>query len=85
MRRFKIEFSGRAIIELDDEVIDVVDDEWRSQLYDLNTPEEIAEHVGYNLIINGISLSSMDGWADMDNKKAVIYASDFGVDSVEEI
>ena len=71
-RVFDIEFSGTATVELDDDVINAVDADWRSSLYDLHGAEEIARHVGYNLVINGIHLSSMDGWADQDNDKARI-------------
>ena len=63
-RKFRIIFSGEAEIELDDAVIAVVDDEWRSYLYNLKTPEEIASHIGYNFIFNNARLSMLDGWAD---------------------
>jgi hypothetical protein len=66
-RRFELHLECVADIELDDAVINAVDADWRSSLYDLHTPEEIARHVGYNLIVNGLHLSSMDGWADQDN------------------
>ncbi len=67
------EYVDTATIELDDAVIDAVDDEWRQELYDLNTPEEIAEHIAYNLIVNNSRLSQLDGWADQpDNNARVI-------------
>lgn len=69
-RIFEIELRGTARIELDDAVIDRVDDDFRSSLYNLHGAQEIAEHVGYNLIVNGGRLSIMDGWADMDNDNA---------------
>ena len=72
-RSFEVSFEFEAIIELDDNVIDVVDDEWRSQRYNLRTPEDIAEHIAFNLIINHGKLSSLDGWADQpdDNAKLI--------------
>lgn len=86
-RRFLVEISGEAIIELDDAVIDVVDDEWRSVFYELRTPEEIAEHVAHNLIVNKWSLSSLDGWADQPdgNAKLVgdVYWGDWHVTEIE--
>ena len=69
-RYFEILIDGRAIVELDDEVINVVDDEWCSKFYPLHTPEQIAEHVGYNLIINKRNLSKLAGWADQPNSNA---------------
>lgn len=56
-----------ATIEIDDVVIRAVDDDWRSSLYDLHGAEEIAKYIGYNLIVNGLRLSSMDGWADQED------------------
>ena len=79
-RRFEVEFSDEygfdvidtAVIELDQAVIDAVNDDWRDQLYDLNTPEEIAEHIAYNLFVNNVGLSQLDGWADQPNENARI-------------
>ena len=71
-RRFHIRIEGEAIIELADEVIDVVDDEWRDCLYYLITPDQIAEHIAYNLIVNRIPLSMMDGWADQPDTNAKV-------------
>jgi hypothetical protein len=90
-RRFRVDFGvrGSLVIELDEKVISVVDDIWRSQLYDLHTPEEIAGHVAYNLA-NGSRLSQLDGWADQPDENAKILEynllppEDFNVDYVEE-
>lgn len=75
-RRFGLRFSmydeyvDSAVIELDDAVIEAVDDEWRAQFYHLVTPERIAEHVGFNLIVNHGRLSMLDGWADQPDENA---------------
>ena len=79
MRTYRLRIDGWATIELDKQVIDVVDDEWREYLYQLDTPEEIAAHVGYNLVINGIPLSMMDGWADQPDTNARIVDVDWEV------
>ncbi len=71
-RIFHLEFEGSADIELDDQVINVVNDEWREGLYDLHTPEEIAEMVGRCMVINGAKLSSLDGWTDQPDENAII-------------
>lgn len=81
-RRFEISFEldsmevDTAIIELDQAVIDVVDDDWRASLYDLHTPEEIAAHIGRNMIVLRINLTQMDGWANQNpaNAKIIQYA-----------
>lgn len=75
-RRFRLIFFmyseaiDVAVIELDDAVIDAVDDEWRKAFYCLVTPEAIARHIGYNLIINRQPLSNLDGWANMPDSFA---------------
>lgn len=83
-RTFDIELHGTATVEIDDAVIAAVDDDWRSSLYNLHTPEEIAQHIAFNLIVNGIHLSSMDGWADQDNSKArTVGTTDWTIEAVE--
>jgi len=74
-RQFEITISGVATIELDDAVIDTVDDEWREYLYDLYTPEEIAAHIGYNLVVNDARLSQLDGWCDQPDENASVVES----------
>ncbi len=81
-REFEITFRGTAYIKLDDQVIDVVDDEWRSYLYNLHTPEEIAEHIAYNLIFNSGELSMLDGWADQPDSNARLIGGDADVDEI---
>jgi|WetSurSiteA1Bulk_404760.scaffolds.fasta_scaffold65266_3 hypothetical protein len=77
-RRFSIfitvnfEDEYDAEIELDQKVIDAVTDEWRSVFYNLHTPEQIAEHIAFNLFVNNSRLSSLDGWADLSDDMAVI-------------
>lgn len=86
-RRFVVNFEGYIEIELDDAVIDVVDDDWRDNLYDLNTPEEIAAHIAYNFL-RGAALSNLDGWADQPNSNAVVIEQDIyevGSREIEEV
>lgn len=77
-RKFIVTFSrfGEEIddawIELDQSVIDAVDDNWREMLYPLYTPEHIAVHIAYNMVINRLNLSQLDGWADQPNSNARI-------------
>jgi hypothetical protein len=75
-RRFEVDFffdySGEVIdtgvIEIAQEVIDAVDDSWRDMLYDLHTPEEIAAQVGFCRFVLNLPLTSMDGWANMNDR-----------------
>ena len=76
-KKYSVRWEVEAVIEVDDEVIDRVDDEWREHLYDLQTESEIMEHIAHNLLVNRIKLSSMDGWADMDDSKARIVSEEY--------
>jgi hypothetical protein len=49
----------------------VLTDEWRSQFYPFMTPEDVAEHLAFNLI-QGRSLSLLDGFADQDPKRVTL-------------
>jgi hypothetical protein len=77
-RKFKVKIIVWGELQLDEAVIDVVDDEWRSSLYDLHTPEEIAEHVAHNLQ-RGARLSMLDGWADQNDMNAIFDEYDWEV------
>jgi hypothetical protein len=62
------EFIDNGIIAIDQKVIDAVDDEFHDQISDrINTPEEIASFIGYNVFVNNADLSSIDGFANLDN------------------
>jgi hypothetical protein len=85
-RRFSVSFSGSVVIDLDDAVIEAVDDEWRSQFYTLKTPEEIAEHIVFNMVANKWPLSYLDGWADQPDENAeLVEPPEWGTFKAEEI
>ena len=91
-RKFNVKFEldgwevSNGIIELDQKVIDVVDDEWRKELYSsLTTPEKIAAHIAYGMCIHNANLTSMDGWADLDNSFAKIIVWPQGLDDFDVI
>lgn len=71
-RTFEVTFTGTAIIELDDDVINAVNTEWRDTFYNLNTTEQIAEHIAFNLIVNNSDLDDLDGFADQPEDNARI-------------
>jgi hypothetical protein len=86
MRKFEVSFEigfdeiDSGVIELDQKVIDAVTDEWRSMFYKLNTPEEIAAHIAYNMVINNAKLSDLDGWADQPDELAKMIEWPHGLD-----
>jgi hypothetical protein len=63
-----IYFDGK--IEIDDVVIDAVDDSWRKLFYDFTRPQQIAEHIAFNMIVNDLTLSRIDGFANLSNDLA---------------
>jgi hypothetical protein len=67
----EIYFNGT--IEIEDEVIKSVDDEWRNTFYpSLNTPQKVAEHIACNIIVNDLTLSQLDGFANFPDDFAKI-------------
>lgn len=69
---FEISLSGTVTVEIDDQVIEAVNDDWRATFYKLRTPEEIAGHIAYNLVVNRVKLSQMDGWADQPDSNVKV-------------
>ena len=84
-RKFHIIMEIDCDIILDEEVINRVDDEWRTQFYNLTSANEIAGHIAYNLVVNNFRLSQLDGWADMKDLQAAIISDDVSELSSEEI
>ena len=85
-KRFMVELSTVVCIELQDAVIDVVNDEWRSHCYNLRTPKEIAEHLAYNIVINDAKLSQLDGWADQPNDNIkLLHSVEWESNAISEV
>ena len=84
-QKFNIQWRVNAIIEIDDEVINSIDDDWRSHFYNLHTPESIASHVGYNLVLNHVRLCDMDGFADQQRSNAKVIESEIILDETSKI
>lgn len=70
-------------VEVDQAVFDaVLTDEWRAMFYPFFTPADVAGNLAYCLV-QGMPLSSLDGYADQDAKSVVVGQLD--IDHVEEI
>lgn len=66
-----IHFEG--IIKIDDDVIKQVDDEWRQMFYSsVVTPQDVAEHIAFNMIVNDVGISMLDGFANFQDGQAKI-------------
>lgn len=81
--KFRIKVIGEAILEIDESVIKTVDQDWRDNWYPYDTPEEIAEHIGYNMLVNNFTLSQIDGFADLFDSSVTLSNIDWET-SVEE-
>lgn len=52
-------------------------DDWRSQLYDLRTEQDVLEHLAGNALKNGTErVNRLDGWADLPDDAATMYVGD---------
>jgi len=70
-------------VEIEQAVFDaVLTDEWRSQFYPFHTPADVAGNLAFCLA-QGMSLSSLDGYADQDKESVRIGPID--IDDVHEI
>jgi hypothetical protein len=70
-----ISFDG--YIEINSDVIDSVDDEWRETFYSsLTTPQKIADHIAFNMVVNDAKLSMLDGFANFPDSYAIIIDTD---------
>ena len=84
-RKFRVKLVIDCDIILDEAVINRVDDEWRSQFYNLTSASDVAEHIAYNLVVNNARLSQLDGWADMKDLQAAIISDSVSDLSSEEV
>lgn len=65
--------------EVTERVTGPAGDEWRSQFYpSIETAEDVCEHFVYNAIKNGVhDIRKLDGWADCDERDALIEIDEF--------
>lgn len=82
--KIRLNMSVIAVLDIDDNVINVVDEEWKKTFYDFEDTTEIILHIATNLLA-GNSLSGMDGWADQPDTNAYLNILDVEVDEPEEI
>lgn len=80
-RKFVVGFCVE--VEVDQAVFDaVLTDEWRAQFYPFFTPADVAGNLAFCLV-QGMSISSLDGYADQDKNSASIGPID--IEDVREI
>lgn len=71
------ELVEEGVVVLHPDVIAAVDDSFREHLYNLNKPEEIAEHIIFNLMVNRCRLNQLDGFIDLPADYARIEGASY--------
>lgn len=65
-------------IDINESILaEVLTDTWRTQFYPLHTPTDVAEHLAYNFLCNGASLTQLDGFADRPWSDAFIVREEW--------
>ncbi len=84
-RKFKIEVTVTATVEVDDKVFEAtLTPEWRGQFYPFHKPEDVVGHIAFNMI-RGLELSQLDGFANLSNDLAGISGTDWDDWQVKEV
>lgn len=88
MRKFIVRIEGEIEIEVADELLKSCNtDEWREQMMAFTRDEEFVEHIAYNMVMNGLKLESIDGYADQPPERVKVtsgYAWDW-LQGAEEV
>jgi len=68
--RFKKTFHVEVDLDIDKALIEgVLNDQWRSMYYKLMTPDDVANHIAYNIVANQLQdVRMLDGFADREMK-----------------
>lgn len=70
-------------VEFDDSLLP--DDEWRESFYQIHTLEQLAEHLGYNYVVNNAVLRQLDGFADRNKDQCTYKIVGRDAESQQEI
>lgn len=80
-RKFIVSYTVTAVVEVDAAVVtEVLTDDWQKDFYTIDSPAEVSEHLAYNVLRHGSSLSSLDGFAHLDDSQ--LRVSEVGWESV---
>jgi len=78
MPQFEVELTVFCTIEIAQSVLDgVLTDEWRAQFYALTTPQDVADHLAYNMVVHRAGLSQLDGFADHPDRDARVFGEEW--------
>lgn len=78
MRKARVTLTVEVELQIADEAIRRCvenEDGWRETYYDLQTPEDVAEHLAANIGLAGARPCHLDGWSDLPDE--AVQASDW--------
>jgi hypothetical protein len=90
-RKFEVKFEldgweiSDGVIELDQQVFDNVDDEWRKDIYNIGGDDEIAAFIGYHLCVRNSRLNEIEGFSNLENNLANVIKWPQGLDDYKTI
>jgi len=82
-RKFSGTFEVEFETEIEQSVFDAVNDEFREHLYDLQDDEDILEMIA-SCLLRRMSLSQLDGWANLPDSYAFITDEDWYLQDFKE-
>ena len=82
--KLQVVYTTYASIDINKKVFEQVDEEWKKTFYNLESKEEIIEHVTTNLL-RGFKLSQMEGFADLPDSYAKLMDVDYEKEMIDEI
>lgn len=70
MRKFRVRLATEIEVEVSDALLRSCNtDEWRASMFRYTRDEQFVEHIAGNMVINNLSLHSIDGYADQSEKR----------------
>lgn len=76
--------TGQGIIEIDNEIIEEgLSEEFKKYFYDLRTPEGVASHLAWAMVVRGYEPEQIEGWTNLNKDTVVITRYPSGYDDFE--
>ena len=86
MKKYRVVFNTEVIIEISEDLLASIDDNWRETFYSsYRTNTDIADHLAYNMGIQNLPLGYIDGFADRKDTDAKVIDFDIETSEIEEI
>jgi glycyl-tRNA synthetase alpha subunit len=85
MARYRVDIHATVEIEIADAILALSQDaQWVHDFYRLDTPELVAEHLAWNVGLQGCDLSRLDGFADRQDSdvRAIVVDVDYDTERI---